>query len=581
MLIEKYKHTYNDYEQIVEGCPRHHWSKLNGVQSAIEYLKNLSADTVITIAGDYDCDGVCATVILKKALEAAGFIHVHYVIPNRVHDGYGLSKSVIDRMVDETQVIITCDNGIAAVDALEYAASKRMDVLVTDHHKATEDTLQRIVDLAVAVVHPRYQGTKESSVFAEISGAQTAYKIWEGIQENWNIDDPDLDRFLFQLSALTIVSDVMPQYVAGMASVNENRQWLKDGLESLATQPDDHLKQLMQVMGVYNDGTRWQVDETTIGFYLAPAINACGRLADADLAVDSLLADDPFVSEAGFQLMGWLNNERKKLKTSGIALCEQLMDSDSPAVCVFAEEVHEGIIGILAGQLASKYEKPAIVCTRSGSVWKGSARSVPGVDLFEPLHQLLEEGILTSFGGHAAAAGLSVDDAHREEFVSRFYAAMQDAVSKQEEIVVDYDEIPSTKLNVEAKSLLELKPFGEGLSAPKCYSEIFFNRADIFWGSEHVKLSNPYGQSIWLYGQAEKVAKALDGYHLESDNTDKRAETMSLSEARKGRHEVWAAPYGLIPKWAVWFTLDYGWDMNHRPAPVINVEDWERMPFQN
>ena len=397
--IREFLNTEDALYDRVEGLP--------DLDKAIQALKGFKEEgKKVRIIGDYDIDGVCATAILLKAFREYG-LEADFVIPHRVQDGYGLNKQLIENAHEEgIDAIITCDNGISAYEAVEVANSYGMPVVITDHHEIPE-----VLPNAVAIVDPkRMENTYPNP---EICGAYVAYKViskllWDGKDEGSFLErEQNLKHELMMLAGFATVGDVMPLSSENRGLVRFCLAHLKDGL---------------------NPGMDALIDETalrdktlssfSIGFVLGPCINATGRLDSAANALNLLMADNP---EEAKELAGTLHNmneERKELTASGVDAAVQIVENmeelDSVLV-IQLEDVHESIVGIIAGRIKEMYYRPTIVFARTEEGFlKGSGRSIEGYDMFAKLSECKD--LLLKFGGHPMAAGVSIEPDKLEEF---------------------------------------------------------------------------------------------------------------------------------------------------------------------
>ena len=296
--------TAESIKYLFSPCKEHLWKDLYDVRGLCTALtKNLEAGkNKICIIADYDADGVTSCTILTLILSKIGF-DVHYYVPHRIEDGYGMSCNIVDKihtMYPEDTSIITCDNGIVALDAIQYAKSLGYSVYVTDHHEPNEK-LQEVLDTADCVVHPALWDYP----FRDISGAEVTYKIAQGLLEYFNIQDEELSAYLLQLATVSIVSDVMPLASVDNMANNENRGLLIKGLKSFHDSPDWHWTSLFEMMKINVK----EMDETTIGFYVAPVINAVGRLSCAKTAVDLLTCRKPEEAQLYASVMVYFNKK--------------------------------------------------------------------------------------------------------------------------------------------------------------------------------------------------------------------------------------------------------------------------------
>ena len=453
-----------DTVKLLKNPPKmHDYCLLNDLEEAVNMINDCDPQK-ICIVGDYDCDGVTATAVMVETIKFIKDDEPLYIIPHRINDGYGISQKHIKKSIENgVELIITVDNGIMCHEAVQYARDNGIKIIITDHH-----TPGKTLPNADAIVHPMLG----SYPFGKISGCQVAYKIATGLLDINGIYDSDLMSYLKQLSTISIVSDVMP--IASndkkIMEVNENRKWLMDGLKLL----DDNKKCDWRLKILKNRLNLNHVDENVIGFYIAPAINAVGRLDDATAVVDFLTTENEDIAN---QLSSWIfymNEERKKIKTAVIE--NTVIDTTQPGIIISGETIHEGISGILSGNYAGTYRKPTITFTKTTvevngkmeNAFKGSARSGGFIDLFGLLSEIQNEaGCIYAFGGHKEAAGLTVLEKRFSEFLEEFQrrvAEKRTNISFKNDVL----EVNSYKEREELlNSIKDLKPFGNGLPLPK------------------------------------------------------------------------------------------------------------------
>lgn len=544
--LDKLGYTEEGLELLANPPKENDYHLLSDNKETCEKLISLANEGGhhVAIIGDYDADGVTSTSILYLSLQKIG-LEVDYYIPHRVQDGYGLSIGIIDKILEkwsDVDVIMTCDNGIAAKPAVDYAKEKGMFVIVTDHHSINQEVYPDKADL---IVHPDHKG---SYPFRDISGAQVAWKISRELFELASIDDKPLENYLFQLMTVSIVSDVMPVGSPKVEEMkyNENRSLLRRGIEMLRTCPDIHWKYIFQAMNI--DPTT--IDETTIGFYIAPAINATGRLVSAEIAVKALTAKKEAELSKYSSMMVYYNTCRKEMKYDLLEDTKNMID-DSKPVIILRYEMPEGLVGIIAGNYADKYKRPCFVFgpteVDGKKAWKGSARSPEycNWNCFENLclTQKKTESIL-KFGGHAGAAGLTVMDEDFETFENALMDTARHINVKHNEYSF-YDMELSIKDFTEIKEeLASLKPFGPGIPKPVIKTESKIWKIDLFFKSNHVKLSLTGGQEIWLYGELQSFLAKNDisrAYRMIKTNVEKtgKAERWESWMIKKGRSLKW------------------------------------------
>ncbi|MCA1684410.1 MAG: single-stranded-DNA-specific exonuclease RecJ [Planctomycetia bacterium] len=417
----------------------------------------------IVIYGDYDVDGVCGTSILWACLRLAGAGDVGYYIPHRVDEGYGVNGDALRKIAGEmkAKVVVTVDCGISAVAEARLARELGLEFIVTDHH-TPGDTLPE----ADVIVHPRGNGTPYPC--PELCGAGVAFKLaWQickGFGDGKKAS-PHLRDFLIRslgLVALATVADVVPL-------VGENRVLVRHGLAGIDDSPTVGLRALMEVSGALN---RRKLTAGTVGYNLAPRINAAGRLERAMRAVEMLTTDDTVLAR---EIAGELdrgNSLRQEVEQTIVKEAHEMIRAAGEvgargAFVVGREGWHPGVIGIVASRLVDAYHRPAVVVALGESHGQGSARSVSGFDLYEALKACSER--LTAFGGHSAAAGLRLPGAHFPAFAERFDHHCRGALTvEQKEKVLHVDaEVMLGMLSLKVVEEIEgLEPFGVGNPRP-------------------------------------------------------------------------------------------------------------------
>ncbi len=394
--------------------------------------------------GDYDVDGVTATAVLVRALRTLG-AEVDWYLPSRIDDGYGLAAATVARLAERgTDLLVTVDCAITAVEEVAAARAAGLDVVVTDHHTPRADG--RLPE--APLVHPRVGGYP----CADLCAAGVAYKLagalLEGAGEDPALADEDLD-----LVALATVADVVPL-------VGENRRLVREGLRALAGTRKPGLRALMEVARV-DPGT---VDATAIGFRLAPRINAAGRLHRADAGLELLLTEDPARARAIATELDAVNAERRDVETRIMFAAEAQVAEQGPAPAyVLADEGwHPGVIGIVAARIAERHHRPAVLIALEGAEGTGSGRSIPAFDLLGGLTAAGRH--LERYGGHRAAAGLTIArehvDAFRESFAAHAAEVLEpdDLVPKVRVDAVVSGDVLTLEL---AEELERLAPFGQ------------------------------------------------------------------------------------------------------------------------
>ena len=458
--------------------------QMKGMPQAVEILTEKIRDREkIRVIGDYDCDGINATYILLEGLEKLG-AKVDSDIPDRIKDGYGLNQHLIDRAhEDGIDTIITCDNGIAAAKEIEYGKALGMTIIVTDHHevpyKENEAGRRYILPPADAVVDPRQEGCEYP--FKGLCGAAVAYKLVEALCEANGQDVADLD-YLLENVAIATVADVMDL-------TEENRILVKQGLEMLKRTSNPGLRALIQCIGL--EGKKIQAYH--IGFILAPCLNASGKLDTAKRALALLRAKTEREADMLAGDLKALNESRRdmtdRVVDEAMAKVERTDIRGDKVLVIYLPDCHESLAGLVAGRVRENYYRPVFVLTDSEDGVKGSGRSIESYSMYEELTGCGD--LLTKFGGHPMAAGLSLD----KENVEKFKRRLNDQCTLSEEeltekVVIDM-ELPFAAITEHFIEELEyMEPFGKGNTKP------VFAARGVFM--QHVK----------IIGKNKNVAKA-------------------------------------------------------------------------
>ena len=413
--------------------------------TAWRVLEHVERGSRITIHGDYDVDGVCSTAILVRALRTLG-ADVDWYLPSRIDDGYGLARATVEKLAARgTNLLITVDCAVTAVEEVALARALGMDVVVTDHHAPRADGLLPDAPL----VHPRVNGYPCADLCAAGVAHKLAQALLNGAGEDPALADEDLD-----LVALATVADVVPLQ-------GENRRLVREGLRTLASTRKVGLRALMDVARVDPSG----LDEAAIGFRLGPRLNAAGRLYRADAGLELLLTEDRDRAKAVAKELDSVNAERRDVETRIRFEAEALVAEhpEGRALVLAAEGWHPGVIGIVASRIVERHHRPAILIALDGDEGSGSGRSIKAFDLLGGLHA--SAGHLLRYGGHKAAAGLTIA---RDE-VEAFRAAF---VAHADAVLTDEDLVPEVRIDAVAQGdalsldlaeeLQQLAPFGMG-----------------------------------------------------------------------------------------------------------------------
>lgn len=484
---------------------------MKDMRKAVDILKEkISAQAKIRIIGDYDIDGVTSTYVLLKGLTRIGG-KVDTYIPDRVADGYGIHEHLINRAEEDgIDTIVTCDNGIAAAAEIDMARKKNMTVIVTDHHeipyREINGTRQVLLPPANAILNPKQSDCDYPE--KGLCGAVVAFKLIIALYEEYGISRKELEDY-YELAAIATVGDVMDLQ-------GENRILVKEGLRRLKDTENIGLRELIRANGLED----MKITSYHVGFVLGPCINASGRLDTAARSLALLNAKD---REKAARLAGdltALNQSRKALTEKGKEEAIQMVETTSlgqdRVLVIFLPDCHESIAGIIAGRIREKYHRPSIVLTRGETGIKGSGRSIEGYSMFEELVKCAD--LMTQFGGHPMAAGLSMEEKNVEEFRRRLN---ENCTLTEEDlrpkVIIDVPMPVSyiTRELIEQISLLE--PFGKENTKPVfaqkglrvLESRVFGKNRNV----AKVKLMDPSGTVMdgVYFGEAEEFVRFIDG----------------------------------------------------------------------
>ncbi|NLL93983.1 MAG: single-stranded-DNA-specific exonuclease RecJ [Clostridiales bacterium] len=438
---------------------------LEDCKLAVELIYDaIKENKSIRVIGDYDIDGICSTYILTTGFKLLNG-NVSMDIPDRVKDGYGINKSIIDRAYrDGVNLICTCDNGIAAIEEIDYAKSLGMTVIVTDHHDVPfcNEAGKKVYKLvnADAVVNHKREDCKYP--FKEMCGAGIAYRfldalIIEGKTKGYNVKklEEAMEEMLI-FAAIATVGDVV-------SLTGENRIIVKRGLQLIHNSSNIGLKALISECGL--EGVK--ISAYHIGFVIGPCLNASGRLETAKMGYDLLCEINSEIALKKASELVELNNHRKELTANGVEEArkiakEYLMDR---VLVIYLNNVHESIVGIIAGRIREEFHKPTIVFTHGEDIVKGSGRSIEGYHMYNEINKC--SSLLDKFGGHEMAAGMSI----KEENINEFRELLnKNAILTEEDLVkkvwIDV-ELPFSYINEEfINELSVIEPFGKDNSKP-------------------------------------------------------------------------------------------------------------------
>jgi len=434
-----------------EGLELHDPFQLKDMDRAVDRIKTaIDLKEPILIFGDYDADGVTSTTVMMRTLTELG-ADVQFYIPNRFTEGYGPNIPAFEYASDiGIKLIITVDTGIAAIDPAKAAKQLNMDLIITDHHEPGPELPE-----ALAIIHPKLPDSQYP--FRELAGVGVAFKLAHALYGK-------VPEHLLELAAIGTIADLVPL-------TGENRLIAKKGIRNLRSTSNPGLKALLKKSGADISA----INEETIGFFIAPRLNAAGRLDSADPAVDLLLTEDSSEASMIAEEIDQLNKDRQaivqQIAEEAFREVEEHFPVEENAVLVIGKEGwNPGVVGIVASKLTEKYYRPAIVLSfdLEKGLAKGSARSIPGFDLFKNLSQ--SRDILPHFGGHPMAAGMTLRIEHVEELRNRLNQAAKQQLNED-------DFIPLTVLDAEInlgdvdlasiEQMQMLAPYGTDNPKPK------------------------------------------------------------------------------------------------------------------
>lgn len=426
-------------------------SLLKNIDAAAQRIRRaVDGGEKIAVFGDYDVDGVCATALMYSYLESLG-AEVYYKLPNRADEGYGLCRASIDLIASRgITLIITVDNGVSAAEEVAYAAGLGVDVVVTDHHLPPA-----VLPDAAAVVDPQLPG--DESPCKALSGVGVAFKVACAVDDT---PPEELLEWYGDLVAIGTIADIM-------SLTGENRAIVRRGVEMLQDSARPGVRALVEVAGL---GGR-PVSAENVSFGLAPRLNAAGRMDDATASLRLLLADDDEEAAELAAALDSYNQERQKTEREIVdSIAEKIRSDDELSrrrvIVVWGEGYHQGVIGIVASRLVERFGRPAIVFSIDGEEAKGSGRSVPGFSLYEAIAACSE--LLIRFGGHDAAAGMSVKTEQLRAFSEAInaFAAQRHPVMEAPPLRADAPVSLAGLTTDDVAALSALAPFGNGNPAP-------------------------------------------------------------------------------------------------------------------
>ncbi|WP_421413784.1 single-stranded-DNA-specific exonuclease RecJ [Serratia plymuthica] len=491
------------------------WQQLDGIDIAVGILQQaLAASRRIMVVGDFDADGATSTALTVLALRSMGGSAVDYLVPNRFEDGYGLSPEVVEQAAARgAELILTVDNGISSHAGVDVAHAKGMQVLVTDHHLPGET-----LPAAEAIVNPNLRGCEFPS--KSLAGVGVAFYLMLALRarlresgwfEQRALAMPNLAELL-DLVALGTVADVVPLDA-------NNRILVYQGLNRIrAGKCRPGIRALLEVA---NRDAR-QLAANDLGFALGPRLNAAGRLDDMSIGVALLLSDDIAQARMLANDLDALNLTRREIEqgmqVEALQLCDELERSSTAlpyGLAMYHPEWHQGVVGILASRIKERFHRPVIAFAPAGEgILKGSGRSIAGLHMRDALERLdtLNPGLMMKFGGHAMAAGLSLEEAKFDEFRQRFGELVGEWLDPAmlEGVIWSDGELAMQELSLETAELLrEGGPWGQAFPEPT-FDGRFRILQQRLVGEKHLKLMvEPLGGGPLLDGIAFNVDTTL------------------------------------------------------------------------
>lgn len=446
LLWNRNIHTLEDFSKLMRANidELHDPFLMYDMDKAVERIQNAIIESQpILIYGDYDADGITSTSIMLETLEMIG-ADVHYILPNRFIHGYGPNKELFEEKInDGIQLIITVDNGVAGNEAIDYANSRGVDVIVTDHHE-----LPPVLPDAYCIVHPRHPNGQYP--FGELAGAGVAFKLATALLEEVPLE-------MLDLVTIGTVADLV-------SMTGENRNLVKLGLQAIKQTQRIGLLALLKVSGVELQ----KVDELSIGFSLGPRLNAIGRLGDPNPAVELMTTFDEDLAHELAEKLDQINNERKQIVQKTTEEAAALVNSEDAVHLIAAEGWNPGVLGIVAGNILKQTGRPTIILSiDKNGVAKGSGRSVEALDLFQMLNTMRTK--FTHFGGHAAAVGLTMPAENiptLQKMMNDYISIEQIDLTKGSTLLID-ESLSLSAINLKfVEELKKLAPFGTDNPAP-------------------------------------------------------------------------------------------------------------------
>ncbi|MFV1859745.1 MAG: single-stranded-DNA-specific exonuclease RecJ [Anaerolineales bacterium] len=478
-------------------------SQLSDMDRAIDRLQAARrAGERVVVYGDYDADGTTATALLTQVFSSLG-LDTGWYIPNRFTEGYGLNESALAEIhKGGASVVVSVDCGIRSNEIVKSASALGLDFIITDHHLPGPE-----LPPALAVIDPNR--ADDTYPFKGLAGVGLAYKLAQGLVQSSG--GADVEKYL-DLVAVGTVADLAPL-------IDENRVLVAAGIEQLNASPRAGLRALAEFAG-YGQGS---ISSSSIGFGLGPRLNAAGRLADASLAVQLLLATEGSEAWEHAGKLDRLNRERRQLTTETLERARTLAQEQPQSenlLMAADDEFHEGVLGLVAGRLADEFYRPALVARIEGNVLRGSARSIPEFHITEALQAC--DDLLLRFGGHAQAAGFSLLTENRQAFVTRLSELAGDRLAGLDlrpRLEIDAD-VNFDELDEELMAFIDrLQPCGQANPYPVFSTagvEVHSKRT-VGQGGRHIKLTVRHAGRVFdaiAFGFGEQAAALPDRLEL-------------------------------------------------------------------
>lgn len=428
----------------------------------------------ICIYGDYDVDGITSITVLYRYLKERG-ANVHYYLPDRLLEGYGVNKEAIDEIKKQynASLIITVDCGITAINEVEYAKKKKIEFCITDHHECL-DTLPN----AVCVVDAKRKD--DTCKFKHLAGVGVAFKCMMALSKEYGLDENSYLKYIDIVSIGTIADIV--------SLTSENRIIAKYGLEAIKVTKNAGLSALLKIVGSN------EIDSNLVSFSLAPRINACGRLGNSSLAVELFLCEKPHDAMKLAEKLDMQNKQRqdieKKIYEQALRMSAEKGLVVRNSIVLYNENWHSGVIGIVASKLVNMFYKPVILFTKENGVIRGSGRCQTGFSLYDAVSKCSD--LLVQFGGHEHASGMVIEEENIQKFSDKFESIVSGLVTNETKEVIDIDaEISRDDLNVKTvKDVFLIKPYGQMNEEPVfIYKNLRVQAISTIKDGKHLKLT--------------------------------------------------------------------------------------------